>query len=53
MDNKYKFNIEITNKCIIGCSGCPRTWFKKQFPKVKQTRFLNRYQQSGDKNSPK
>jgi len=41
MDNKYKFNIEITNKCIIGCSGCPRTWFKKQFPKVKQIQEMD------------
>lgn len=30
------FHIEPTNKCVIECSACARTIFKKRFPKKKQ-----------------
>ena len=33
---KHSFHIETTNKCIIECPECARTWFKKKFPKLKQ-----------------
>ena len=36
MAKKHAFHIEITNKCIIECSNCPRTWLKQKFPKIKQ-----------------
>jgi MoaA/NifB/PqqE/SkfB family radical SAM enzyme len=37
----YSFHIEPTNKCVIECSACARTIFKKKFPKIKQVDEIN------------